>query len=566
LVALSIGLAYAVSVIETLRGGPEVYFDAAVMFVFFLLVARYVETLTRARAQAAITRAQSLPTTVRKLTPAGAVEVSLHEAMIGDQLLISAGHNVPVDGRLESHAAELDESLLNGEPKAQRRSYGERILAGSIVLGAPLVLTVEALGAATWLAKLDRLVDAAQQSRPALQRRAENWAQVFVLVMIVLAFSAALVWSQIDATRALPVALAVLAAACPCAFALAIPAAQAAAQAQLARCGVLVVRADALERAARIDRVAFDKTGTLTLGYPTVENIDKVDQSLTDSDCLAIAAALERGHRHPIARAFCAHDQGHLVAGARAVSGDGVSGEIDGVHYRLGRHQFADAEADCDDGRVWLACEKSPYEPRTLVAFTLSDAMRVDALACVAEFESAGIESLILSGDASHTVRTLADALRVRRARGDLRPEQKLTLLQAEQRTGHHVMMVGDGVNDAPVLAAADLSIAMGEGAALAQRSADMILLRPALSLLPFTLALAKRTRRVIRQNLLWALAYHVLMLPAALMGAMPPWLAALGMSVSSLLVTLNAARLLRKTKSQVDEAQASGSKWAAAR
>lgn len=541
LVALSVGLAYSVSVVETLRGGPEVYFDAAVMFVFFLLVARYIEATTRERARAAIARVQSLPSTVRRLTPEGWQEVSLLEVAIGDRLQVQAGQNVPADGVLDSESAELDESLLNGEPRAQRRLRGERVLAGSIVLGAPVAIEVQQLGAATWLAQLSRLVDEAQLARPSQQGRAERWARVFVMAMIALAFVSALVWATIDATRALPVALAVLAAACPCAFALAAPAALAAAQAELARRGVLIVHPDALERAASIDRVAFDKTGTLTLGRPSIESVELVDGATTKAEVLAIAAALERGHRHPIAHAFRDHDQGDVVTSPKVHAGDGVSATLNGMAYRLGRRRFADQQASDDDGRVWLS-----QAGRTLAAITVRDALRPDAAACISQLHGRAIDSVVLSGDASHAVRALADALGVRRARGDLRPDQKLSLLQAEQRSGHRVAMVGDGINDAPVLAAADLAIAMGEGAALAQRSADVILLRPSLRLLPHTLSVARRTQRIIHQNLVWSLGYHALMLPAALLGVMPPWLAALGMSLSSLLVTLNAARLLR--------------------
>ena len=541
LVALSVGLAYAVSVVETLRGGPEVYFDAAVMFVFFLLIARYVESVTRERANAAVARAQALPTTVQKLSAEGTVEISLHEVMIGDRLRVQAGHNIPADGCLQDESAELDESLLTGEPKAQRRLRGERVLAGSIALGAPLIVQVEALGAATWLAQLGRLVDAAQRTRPALQLRAERWARVFVVLMMSLALIAAVVWSQIDVGRVIPVALAVLAAACPCAFALAIPAAQAAAQANLARHGVLVVHADALERAAKIDRVAFDKTGTLTHGRPAIVAVAMIDPMCSATDCLAIAAALERGHRHPIANAFLAHDRGEPVEAAQVIAGDGVIGVIDGIHYRLGRQQFIDATAVVDDGRVWLSANGA-----AIAALTLIDPLREESAGCIGALSASGIESLILSGDASHAVRGVAETLGVRRARGDLRPDKKLSLLQAEQRSGHRIAMIGDGINDAPVLVAADLSIAMGEGAALAQRSADMILLRPSLMLLPYALGVAQKTERIVRQNLVWSVGYHAVMLPAALLGVMPPWLAAIGMSVSSLAVTLNAARLLR--------------------
>ena len=540
LVALSVGLAYLISVIETLRGGPEVYFDAAVMFVFFLLVARHFEHMSRQRARAWIDRRRTQPQTVRRVDGDSIHELALHEVSIGDVLQVQAGQNVPVDGVLLDAHAELDESLLTGEPLARQRRRGERVIAGSVVLAAPLLMRVEAIGADTWLAQLGRLVDHAQSERPGLQQRAERWAASFVWAMLAIALIAAAVWSQIDSTRIVPVVLAVLAAACPCAFALAVPAALAAAQAELARRGVLVVRADALERAARIDRIAFDKTGTLTEGKPQIVVCERFVDEYSEAQLRALAAALERAHRHPIAHAF-ADDEGQVVTEARIDAGDGVEGCIDGDVYRLGRQGYAANAVVIDDGRVWLS-----KRSRVLAAFSLADRVRIDAADCIETLRTRGISSLMLSGDGSAAVHAIAGELGIERARGDLRPAEKLSLLQAEQRAGHRIAMVGDGSNDAPVLAAADLAIAMGEGAALAQRRADVILLRPHLSLLPELLDVARRTQRIVRQNLSWSLAYHALMLPAAVLGVMPPWLAALGMSLSSLLVTLNAARLLR--------------------
>lgn len=541
LVALSVGLAYSVSVIETLRGGPEVYFDAAVMFVFFLLVARYIEAATRDQARAAVSRTQFLPAVVNKWTEAGWLEVALTDVLIGDVLQVAAGQNVPADGALVSARAEFDESLLTGEPQAQARRAGDAVLAGSIPLTAPIQLRVSALGAATWLAQLGAMMDRAQQQKPVAQRRNDDWARVFVVAMIGLALLAALVWSFIDISRALPVALAVLAAACPCAFALAQPAAQAAAQASLARRGVLVAQPDALIRAAGINTLAFDKTGTLTHGKPALVAVTRFDETDSEEKLLALAAALERAHKHPLAYAFRSYDHGQPLDSARVHVGDGVSGLIDGASWRLGRRGFVDASADSDDGRIWLA-----RESKLLAAFQLRDSVRVDADAAMAQLRVQGVDTLILSGDAEPAVRELADAIKVNRAFGGLRPEDKLQRLQALQQQGFHVAMIGDGINDAPVLAAAELSIVMGEGAALAQRNADVLLMRPQLQLLPFTFNVARRMRRIVAQNMAWSVAYHALMLPAALLGVMPPWFAALGMSLSSLAVTLNASRLLR--------------------
>ncbi|MGD9583669.1 MAG: heavy metal translocating P-type ATPase metal-binding domain-containing protein [Lysobacterales bacterium] len=541
LVALSVGLAFGASVIETLRGGPAVYFDAAAMFVFLLLSARHLEHAARLRAQSMLQRAQALPETVRRVAADGLHDVSLHEVAIGDLLQVDAGAHLPADGMLDSAQAELDESLLSGEPGAITRRRGERVLAGSIALGAPLRFTVRALGQTTWLAELGRLTERAGRERPALSARGARLATRFVVAMIGIALVAAAVWAWIDPRQSLPVALAVLAAACPCAFAIALPATLAAAQARLARLGVLVLRADALERAARIDRVAFDKTGTLTRGQPQIGAVELLDPARTRAQVLALAAALERGQRHPLARAFAGFDAGITMADSQAIAGDGVRTNQDGHDWRLGRQRFACPDAQGDDGRVWLS-----VDGRALAAVAVSDQPREQAKAALADLDAAGMSSLVLSGDGSGQVRTLADELGIARAWGDLRPAEKLGLLQAEQAAGHRVAMVGDGINDAPVLAAADLGIAMGEGAAMAQKVADVVLLRPALDLLPELFATARRSQRILRQNLAWAIAYNTLMLPAAVLGLMPPWLAALGMALSSLLVSLNAARLLR--------------------
>jgi len=362
--------------------------------------------------------------------------------------------------------------------------------------------------------------------------------------MIGVAAGSAAVWARIDPQQSLPVALAVLAAACPCAFAIALPATLAAAQARLARLGVLVLRADALERAARIDRVAFDKTGTLTRGQPQIGAVELFDPAQTRAGVLALAAALERGHRHPLARAFAGFDGGIEMPDSQAIAGDGVQVLRAGREWRLGRQRFSCPGTVADDGRVWLS-----EDGRALAAIAVSDQPREQAQSALTTLAAAGMDAMVLSGDGSVQVRSLAAELGIERAWGDLRPAEKLTLLQSEQAAGHRVAMVGDGINDAPVLAAADLGIAMGEGAAMAQKVADVVLLRPALDLLPELFRTARRSQRILRQNLAWAIAYNGLMLPAAVLGLMPPWLAALGMALSSLAVSLNAARLLRLPK-----------------
>lgn len=540
LVALSVGIAFVASIIETLRGGPVVYFDTVVMFVFLLLVARHIETMARNHARAAIAHAQMLPATVSRVEENALVEASLHEINVGDLLQVDAGHNIPVDGVLESAQAEVDESLLNGEPQAQRRRRGQPLLAGSVAIGSPLRMRVSAIGAATWLAQLGRLVDRAHDSRPVLAKNAETWAGIFVLMMIAVTAIAGSIWIFIEPARVLPVVLATLAAACPCAFALAVPATLAAAQAQLARRGVLILRSDALERASKCNQIIFDKTGTLTTGYPVIEAVEMFDRRYTEDSALALAAALERGHRHPLARAFMPHKRGKVMPSATAVAGGGVFVAHGKQEFRLGRRQFSCGDKLEDDGRVWLS-----ENGQALAAFSLRDTVRDEAATAVSALHAAGFSTAIFSGDVSISARMLGEQLQILYAQGDLRPDQKLALLKAEQKKGYQVAMVGDGINDAPVLAGADLSIAMGEASPMAQKCADIVLLRPSLFLLPDIFASARHTQRVLHQNLIWAVAYNTSMLPLAVLGLMPPWLAAVGMSLSSLLVTLNAGRLL---------------------
>jgi Cu2+-exporting ATPase len=539
LVAGSTLLAWAASVVETVRGGAHVWYDAAVMFVFLLLVARMIEQRARNLASAqvdALARARPV-LAVRECADGRTEQVPVAELRAGDVLRVPAGETLPADGRL-LEAAQLDEALLTGEATPVHKPAGAEALAGSIACGMPARLQVRQTGSDTRLSQLTRLVEAAQAQRPPLARLADRIASVFVATLLVAALLVWLGWRAHDPSRAFEVTLAVLVVSCPCALSLAIPAALAAGHGGLARIGVLALGPEALQRLARVTRVVFDKTGTLTAGVPTRLHVETFD--IDAAHAHALAAALERDSTHPLAQAF-RDDDATRADDVTLHAGLGIEGSVDGRRLRIGRAGFAAARED--DGAVWLGNGTQP-----LARFVLEQAPRADAAQALRDLHAQGIASEVCSGDGHEAVARLAALLNIDTHRARQSPEDKLAHVRALQARGEVVAMVGDGINDAPVLAGADVSLALADGAAIAQRAADLVILGGQLQAIPRAVALARRTRRVVRQNLAWALAYNVVALPLAATGQVTPWMAALGMAGSSLLVTLNALRLARPT------------------
>ena len=358
-------------------------------------------------------------------------------------------------------------------------------------------------------------------------------------MLLVAAVALYLAWRVHDPSRAFEVTLALLVITCPCALSLAVPAALASAHGALARSGVLALRGDALERLAETTDVVFDKTGTLCDRAATLASVE-THAALPRDAVLAIAAALERDSRHPLAAAFARYDDGRAVAGLRAVPGHGLEADVGGARWRLGRAAFATGAA-VDDDALWLG-DGATASAR----FVVDEGLRVDASATVEALRAQGLALHIASGDADAKVAPLAPARGIADARARQSPEDKLARVHALQRDGRVVAMVGDGINDAPVLAGADVSFAIGDGAALAHRSADFVLVGTRLAPVADAIALARRARDIVRQNLAWAIAYNVVALPLAALGLVTPWLAAVGMALSSLTVTVNALRLRR--------------------
>ena len=540
LIAGSTLLAYFASLFETVRGGPHVWYDAAVMFVLLLLLARMLEQRARSVASAQVDAlAHARPAMATREDAGGLVEqVPLAALAVGDIVRVSSGEAVPADGQLLDNASSFDESLISGESAPVRRAAGETALAGSICRDRPARLLVSRTGSDTRLSQITRLVEQAQGARPALARVADRIASAFVIVLLVCSAGVYLWWRRHDPSRAFEVTLSLLVVSCPCALSLAIPAALTAANGALAKLGVLGLRPDALTALARVDRVVFDKTGTLSTGKPALLEVE-VFEGIGRERALDIAGALERDSRHPLALALARQPSGLEATDVHGTPGLGLQGTIDGENWRIGRADFAANRED--DGAVWLG-----DGTRAFARFLIEETCRPDAATAVAMLRRQGLAVELCSGDSSEAVQAFASQLGISEQRARQLPEQKLAHVRQLQSDGHVVAMVGDGLNDAPVLAGADVSLAMADGAALAQRAADMVITNPSLLRIPQAIMLARRTRSIVRQNLAWALAYNLVALPLAATGQVTPWIAALGMALSSLLVTLNALRLTR--------------------
>ena len=542
LVAASTLLAYGASVVETVRGGPHVWYDAAVMFVFLLLAARMLEQRVRNIASAEVDAiARARPTFAIRERADGSREcVRVGALAAGDVVCVAAGEAVPVDGTLVGDDTSFEESLLTGESQPVRKSAGASVFAGTVCREQPARVLAAVVGHGTRLSQLAALVERAQAHRPPLAQLADRIAGWFVLGLAIVAACVFLAWRVHDPARAFEVTLALLVISCPCALSLSVPAALAAANGALARMGVLPVRADALDRLARATDVVFDKTGTLSAGVPALRDVMACD-GFDQARALRIACALERDSRHPLAAAFV-DTEGQALLHARnviTVAGSGIEGDVDGTRWRLGHAPFACGGED--DGALWLG-----DGTRAAARFVVGESTREEAPAAITALRTQGLQVHLSSGDAIETVARFARGLDLTEAHGRQTPEDKLAYVRALQRDGRVVAMVGDGLNDAPVLAGADVSLAIGDGAALAQRAADLVLAAPSLLRVPAAIALARRARAVIRQNLAWAIAYNLLALPLAAAGLVTPWLAAVGMTLSSLAVTLNALRLAR--------------------
>lgn len=573
-VALGIFITFAVSTAGTFEPagvfGREVYFDSLTMFVFFLLTGRWLELRLRDRTAGSLEALMNrLPDSVERQLPDGEfVRVAVRRVVVGDVLRVYPGETFVADGLLLSGETLVDEALLTGESRPLARGVGANVLAGSHNLSGTVRVRVERMGAATRFSQIVALMESASTTKPEGVLLADRLAKPFLIGVLLAATGACAWWWGRDPGHALMVAVAVLVVTCPCALSLATPAAMLAAAGTLARSGVLVRKLQALEVLADVDTLVFDKTGTLTRDAMVVEAI-AVREGVSADAALAMAAALARHSLHPVSRALVVAHAHRKSAGSpssnnlswvcdavtetpgRGLSGVATTGhggtDLRIVSLRLGSagfcavsvHSALGLHSYLSDDQGWLA------------TFSLAEDLRPQAASVVASLAELGVTVHMLSGDSVDSVARVAAQVGIAHVRGACTPDDKLACVRALQAQGRRVAMVGDGLNDGPVLAGANVSFAFGQAVPLAQAKADFVVLGEKLMSVVHTVKLAQRTLRIVRQNLWWALVYNAACVPLAVIGLLPAWLAGLGMATSSLVVVLNALRLARNLNTE---------------
>mgnify|MGYP001031800084 CR=1 FL=1 len=541
-IAIAITLAYALSLYETINHGEHAYFDASVSLIFFLLIGRTLDHMMRDRARSAVAG-------LARLAPGGAIVLApdggrdyrpVGEIEPGDHLLIAVGERIPVDGRVIAGASDLDRSLVNGESDPQPVASGADVQAGTLNLTGPLKLEATARAENSFLAEMMRMMEAAEGGRSRYRRIADRASALYAPLVHSAAFVTFLGWMAYtdgDWRKAITIAIAVLIITCPCALGLAVPIVQVVAARRLFEQGVMVRDGSAMERLAEIDAVMFDKTGTLTMGRPLL-----VNQADIPADALAVAASLGGQSHHPLSRAIARSAEGAIpvtdLDKVVEVPGFGIEGEAGGAVWRLGRAEWALGRS----GETGTVLARNSEEQ---ARFVFRDVLRPDAEATIRRLQRAGMSVEMLSGDSEPACRNVAESLGITRYAAALMPADKLARIERMEATGHRALMVGDGLNDAPALSAAYVSMAPASAADIGRNAADLVLLRDSLAAVPLAIDVSLRAGRLIRQNIGLAIAYNIVAIPIAVFGHVTPLIAAIAMSGSSMLVTVNALRLL---------------------
>jgi len=551
-VALAIGLAYAASVFATVTGTGEVYFESVSMFTFFLLLGRYVELRARHHNRLAFSNlAQLMPLTACCIRDEQEEYLPVTALSVGDQVLVKPGETFPCDGRvLEGHSAVV-ESLLTGESQAVSKTIGDFVIAGTLNHHSPLKIQVMAVGADTQLSAIEKLAVQASEDKPNQLVMADRIAQFFIARLLIFCVLVMGFWLWYQPERAFWITLSVLVVTCPCALALSIPAALSAATASLRKQGFLVTRGHVIETLTKVNRVIFDKTGTLTKGQFVVNQVkllvSESHELASRETILSIAAAIEQSSNHPLASAFHHWFGKYIAVNAQQITAEGVEAIVEKKRFRLGRIEFANAGNKKlelpDDQHTWLLLSN---QQENIALIGLQDELRPDAKQLIENLLQQNIAVELISGDHPAIVSRVANELGIQDWIAAAKPEDKLLQLKKRQAEGDKVLMLGDGINDIPVLSGADVSVAMARASDLAQTRADAVLLNNRLKVVTDALSLADKTHNIMQQNLRYSLVYNLLALPLAAAGLVPPWAAAIGMTASSLIVIFNALRLAR--------------------
>ncbi|GGK83128.1 heavy metal translocating P-type ATPase [Amphritea balenae] len=556
-VSIAIGGAYLSSIWATITASGEVYYDSVTMFTFFLLIGRFLEMKARHRTGRA-------GNSLLNLLPASAIIISNGEEQMipatdlnaGDRVLVKPGHTVPADGVILVGQSSIDESALTGEYLPVSKSAGDPIVGGTINVENPIQIEITQVGASTQLSAIVRLLERAHEEKPPVARAADKLAGYFVAAVLITALTVGITWWFIAPEHAFWITLSVLVVTCPCALSLATPTALTVATGTLRQNGLLVTRGHVLESLSRATHIIFDKTGTLTEGNLSLQQVVVLEDQDREQ-ALTIACALEAHSEHPIAKAF--HKQAQYLPAIKSAEitnhvGQGLEGCIDSKRYYLGKPRFASQHSNrvldyCDapdNHSQWLLLSS---ETGPIAWFGLTDPPRKQSQTTLAQLKAAGLQIEMLTGDSSAAVQQVASELGINKVIAGVTPEQKLQHIQQLQDSGARVIMVGDGINDIPVLAGAQTSIAMGSATDLAKTNADAVLISGELQRLPQALYLGRKTQAIIRQNLSWAIIYNLIALPLAATGMIAPYMAAIGMSASSLVVVGNALRLSKLSR-----------------
>ncbi|MEP0174637.1 MAG: heavy metal translocating P-type ATPase [Paraglaciecola sp.] len=540
-VSLALSLTYLSSVLATFQNTGQTYFESLSMFVFLLLISRYLEHGARYRASQLSANMLEYMPTMANLVENKQIRPVLAKSLKSEQLvLVKAGELVPIDGTIVDGQGQLDEALLTGEFELVSKTKGEKVYAGTVNQLGTLTIKVTSTLKHSVLNQINQLQSQALANKPKIAGIADRFSQYFVAVVLLISAITYLVWYQINPEEALWHMIAVLIATCPCALGLATPSALSCAVAHLNGKGILLKRADALEQISNVDWVAFDKTGTLTEGKfslsQCVNNTDKRDEHW-----LQIAACLEQYSEHPIAKAFEDIQCPYPVVNFSIIIGKGIKGTINNIEYKLGSELYMEQEIpkSLQICNVFLQANN-----RVLCGFALADKIRPSTIAILETFKDKKVT--LISGDAEPMVCAIAKQLHIPDWLSKHTPEQKLGVIKKAQKDGYTVLMVGDGINDAPVLAQANVSVTLGVSSDLAKSSADVVLLDNSLDKINLVFNIAKRCKNKIKQNIGWAIGYNILVLPLAVSGVLTPWMAVIGMSLSSLIVVINSIRLLK--------------------
>ncbi len=555
-VSLGILLTFFASVWATYQGGA-VYFDSAIMFVFLLLGARWIEQKVQKRTGAALKILTQLQTLIARVLPGfpqqkDVLEKDASQLLEGEIVLVVPGAQIPADGIVVEGCSECDESLMTGESLAIPKAVGDTVIAGAVNMSGKLVVRATQVGQQTRLASLIGMMERAAAEKPAIVLLADKHASRFLLIIMLIAIVAGIAWASIDPSRALWIAISVIVVTCPCALSLATPGVMAAAIGLMAQHGLLVKSGKAIQGLAEASHFVFDKTGTLTAGRMQVAECRDLTSSVLARQ-LAFRLASESAH--PVSKAIANYLSGWQGRGAdlqlqnvREVAGAGIEAELNGVIFRLGQPVYATQALPAPFVLPPELTGKSVTvladQEQVHLILLLDDVMRDDAPQLIQSLQTSGKQVMLLSGDAEEAVQNLAALCGIKDARARMSPLDKHNVVKALQANGARVVMVGDGMNDGPVLSIADVSIAMGQGAAISQTRSDLLLMSNRLNDLMFGLSVSEKAFRLIRENLMWAIVYNLIAIPAAVVGWLEPWHAALGMSLSSLLVVLNALRL----------------------